>query len=207
MKTLLLSALITVFGLMNFNAQEVKFGAKAGLNFASIGGDDVGDQDGRTAFHVGGIAEIVFSDKFSFQPELLYSSQGSKETYEDSFEKGEYVLKLEYINIPLMAKFYVAEGFSIEAGPQIGLLLSSKYEYEYFDKEDSFYNESGEEDAKDYTSGIDFGINAGVGYKLASGLNFGARYNLGLSNIWDFEDSDDFKQHNNVIQIYIGFMF
>jgi len=42
---------------------------------------------------------------------------------------------------------------------------------------------------------------------MDSGLNFGARYNLGLSNIWDFEGSDDFKNQNNVIQVSVGYMF
>ena len=179
-------AAFAAIGFTSVNAQEVKFGAKAGVNFASIGGDETGNVDGRTSFHIGGVAEIVISDKFSFQPELLYSAQGAKDTYEDEFEKEESTLMLGYINIPLMAKFYVADGFSLEAGPQVGFLLNAEAENDYTDKEDPEFNESTTVDVKEFASGIDFGVNLGLGYKLESGLNFGARYNLGLSNINDY---------------------
>ena len=207
MKKVVLMAAIAVFGLCNVSAQEVSFGAKAGVNFATIGGDDTDGVDGRTSFHIGGVAEIKISEKFSVQPELLYSGQGAKDTYEDEFEKEEATLRLDYLNVPVMAKFYVADGFSLEAGPQVGFLLKSEAEYEYVDKEFPEFNESETVDSKDFTSAIDFGINFGVGYKLDNGLNFGARYNLGLSNINDFEGSDNIKNQNNVIQISIGYFF
>lgn len=206
MKKLVLCAAIAVFASWSVNAQEVKFGVKAGLNLASISGDETEDLDGRTSFHIGGVAEIMITDKFSFQPELLYSAQGAKSTYEDQFEKEEATIKLDYINLPLMAKYYVAEGFSIEAGPQIGFLMNAEADYDYIDKEDPQFSESGSEDIKDEIKGIDFGFNLGLGYKLESGLNFGARYNLGLSDLWDF-DNGGIKNQNSVIQISVGYMF
>ena len=75
MKKILLVTVIAVLGLTNVNAQEIKFGAKGGLNFASIGGDNTGDVDPVTAFNFGLVAEIPISEKFSFQPELMYSGQ------------------------------------------------------------------------------------------------------------------------------------
>ena len=196
MKNLLIFTVIALFGFAPIKAQNINFGAKAGVNFATITGDMVESFDSRTAFHVGFVAEIVISETFSFQPELLYSAQGAKE----SGDGWEETLKLDYFNLPLMAKFYVAEGFSLEAGPQIGFLLSAKYDWE----EDG---ESGSEDIKDDVKGIDFGLNLGVGYKTESGLNFGARYNLGLSDINDMDDDGDFSIKNSVIQAYVGFFF
>ena len=199
MKKLMLLAAVAVFGLSSVNAQEVKFGAKAGLNIANIGGD-AEDVDALTSFHLGGVAEIVISEKFSVQPELLYSAQGSKS--EESFDgiTFESKLKLDYINIPIMAKYYVAEGFSVEAGPQVGFLISANEEFEGG-------GESGEEDVKDGFKGIDFGFGIGAGYKMDSGLNFSARYNLGLANIADGEGSDDYSIQNNVFQISVGYFF
>ncbi len=190
MKKLFLVAAIAVFGFTSVNAQEVTFGAKAGLNLASASGDETDDIKARTAFHVGVVAEIAISDVFSVQPDLLYSSQGAKA------DEGDGEIKLDYINLPIMAKYYVAEGFSVEAGPQVGFLMSAK-----FDDGDN------EEDIKDEMSGIDFGFNIGVGYKMESGLNFAARYNVGLSNVWDYEGSDDFSQKNSVIQVSVGYFF
>ncbi|QNK78417.1 porin family protein [Winogradskyella undariae] len=194
MKKLLLITAVAVLGFSNVNAQEVTFGAKAGVNFATLGGDTE-DLDGLTSFHVGGVAEISFSEKFSVQPELLYSAQGA------SFEESGYeeTLKYDYLNLPIMAKYYVAEGFSVEAGPQIGFLLSSKYEMEY--------DGESEEVDNDDASSIDFGLNFGLGYKMDNGLNFSARYNLGLSNVYDGEDSDDYSVQNNVFQVSVGYFF
>jgi len=201
MRKLLILTAIILFGFKSVNAQDVNFGAKAGVNFASFLGDKDHNDKTRTAFHVGLVAEFMISDDFSFQPELMYSAQGgSYENAQDGEGLYDGTLKNDYLNVPLMAKYYVAEGFSLEAGPQVGFLLSAKDDWE-----DVQTGESDTEDWKDFYKGIDFGVNFGVGYKLEGGLNFGARYNLGLSNIWD--DSEDFKTQNGVIQVSLGYFF
>ena len=59
------------------------FGAKAGANFASIGGDETDDLGTRTSFHFGVTAGIAVSDNFTVQPELVYSSQGADYSFEE----------------------------------------------------------------------------------------------------------------------------
>ncbi|CAM1348252.1 porin family protein [Tenacibaculum crassostreae] len=197
MKKLLLVVAMVAAG-FTANAQDVKFGVKAGMNFASLnGGEEVKDLNSRTSFHVGAMAEISISDKFSFQPELLYSAQGASA---DNFQGNEadVTFKLDYITMPLMAKYYVAEGFSLEAGPQLAFNTTSKVKAEANGQEAT-------EDMKDETNGFDFGLNFGLGYKLENGLNFGARYNLGLSGIAKDNDADSIK--NGVFQISVGYFF
>jgi hypothetical protein len=182
------------------NGSDISFGLKGGLNFAMIAGDDTDDFDGRIAFHIGAVTEIPISDKFSFQPELLYSSQGDKM----SIDGMDIDFKFDYLNLPLLAKYYVAEGFSLEAGPQIGFLLSSKVE-----------GNGVSIDIKDVIKGIDFGFDFGLGYKLENGINFAARYHLGISNIVEDNgtilgeeiDASDTKNYNNVFQISVGYFF
>lgn len=206
MKKVILCGAIALFGFLSANAQEVKFGVKAGVNLATIGGD-VEDADGRTSFHVGGVAEIMISNKFSVQPELLYSAQGLQSEYTETFfgsdVKFEEKLKLDYINLPIMAKYYVAEGLSIEAGPQVGFLISAESEIEASSEGDS---ENQTQDVKDGFKSIDFAAGIGLGYKLDSGLNFSARYTLGLANIAE-DAGDDFSIQNNVLQVSLGYMF
>ena len=168
------------------SAQNVTFGAKAGLNFASMTGDDADGLDGRTSFHLGVTAEIEMSDTFSIQPELLYSGQGYN-------ADGDVTGKVDYINLPVMAKFYVADGISLEAGPQIGFLASAKADV---DGEST--------DIKDLLKSTDFALNLGAGYKLDSGLNFGLRYSMGLTDVPD-GDSDGFK--HSVLQLSVGYNF
>ena len=200
MKKLCIVAVIAIFSFASVNAQNVRFGAKAGVNLAAINGDETDDFDMRTSFHVGAVVEIPISDKFSVQPELLYSSQGAESELSEYEITGKLKFKLDYLNIPIMMKYYVIEGLSLEAGPQIGILLDANAEIEVGD-------ESEEQDMKDEMKGIDFGLNAGVGYQLENGLNFSARYNFGLANINDTEEADDFKLHNGVIQFSVGFFF
>ena len=212
MKKLLLTAAIAVFTLSSVNAQDITFGAKAGINIANL---DVTDAniDSRTSLHLGITAEFEISDTFSIQPELLYSAQGATEsdTYEDSFirEVSEYEWKLNYIQIPIMAKFYVSEGLSLEAGPQIGFLASAEVDSDSTETslfDGSSVSTSSTVDAKEIVKSVDFGLNFGLGYKLDSGLNFALRYNLGLSNIYDVSEST-VKIKNRVFQLSVGYTF
>ena len=198
MKQFCIITVIALLSIVFVNAQNVQFGAKAGVNFASINGDDTEEFDMRTSFHIGAVAEFLFSERFSLQPELIYSSQGAKM----SDEGFDFIIKLNYINLPIMAKYYVTEGLSLEVGPQFGLLLSAKAKSE-------FDGESEEEDIKDDLNDFDFGINFGAGYKLENGLSFTARYNYGFSNLADSgsEDIGDTNFNNGVIQLSVGFNF
>ncbi|MEN2414852.1 porin family protein [Flavobacterium mesophilum] len=185
MKKIILSAVaVMAFGFAN--AQDVKFGVKGGLNFANLGGD--ADGDGVTSFHVGALAEIKLTDKFAVQPELLYSGQGS-DFGEGGFDS---TLKLSYLNLPIMAKYYVIDKLSLEAGPQIGFLLSAKNE---------------DEDVKDSFKSVDFGLNFGAGYDFTEHFFAGVRYNVGLSNIADVPDEADFKTTNGVFSVSVGYKF
>lgn len=203
MKKLFFIAATIMLSVTATQAQEVRLGAKGGVNFANLGGD-IDDADSRTGFHIGALVEIPVTERFSVQPEVLYSAQGAK--YEESgTELGvDYLfrtdLKLDYIQVPVMAKFYVAEGFAIEAGPQIGFLASSKAESESTIGGVTVKDEGDIEDI----SSIDFGLGAGVSYRLPMGVFFGARYNHGLSNI---NDSGDDKVNNSVFQLSAGYSF
>ena len=66
MKKLLLFVAIAVMTISNAQSQELRIGAKAGVNFASVGGDFTDNYDGRTSFHIGGLVEIPISENFPF---------------------------------------------------------------------------------------------------------------------------------------------
>jgi len=186
MKKIILSA-VAIFTLSVVSAQNVKFGVKAGLNSSTFTGDTDDDTKSKIGFNLGGFAEIKISDKFAVQPELLYSTQGAK------FDEGSTTLG--YINIPVMAKFFVAESLSLEAGPQIGFLTSAKSKFDGVSV-----------DVKDELKSVDFGLNFGLGYDFTPNVYAGFRYNLGLSNIVDAKGDDD-EIKNSVLSLSIGYKF
>lgn len=194
----LLFFVFAVFAFSFVNAQEISYGLKAGLNYSNWKFSyDGTDFDSRLAFHVGAVVEFGLSEKFAIQPELLYSSVGAQQEYGSPTSRvsdDTLIYSLNYISIPVIAKYFVAEGFSLEAGPQLGVLLSAKAK---------LGDES--EDYKDEFNSTDFGAAIGAGYKLENGIFFGARYVLGLSNI--LKDSGDEWGKNNVFQFSAGYKF
>lgn len=172
---------ILFFSFSAVQAQEMGFGIKGGLNFATLTGDDIDEADSRTGFHLGLIAEFGLSESFAIQPEILYSAQGAKD--------GDMTWKLDYLTIPVMAKYYATDAFSIEAGPYIGFNTTSEWDMD------------GETlDLKDETESTDFGIGLGLGYELPMGVFFQARYALGLSDIMSDADAK-----NSVFQLSVGY--
>lgn len=183
MKKIIAVIIIVILAGVNVNAQEIKFGAKIGLNYASIVGDNTEQIDPVTSFNVGVLTEIPISEKFSFQPELMYFGQGYN--YNDN------TISLNYLSIPVIGKYYLIKGLNLVAGPQIGFLL---------------YAKNDKASTKDLYNSVDFGINFGVGYKLDNGINFGARYIYGLTNINNVEGIVD-KNKNVGFQLSIGYFF
>lgn len=178
----------TIYSQSSKREEGIKLGFKSGLNVSNFMSNDI-DEDMaiRTSIHIGFLAEVIISDKASFQPELLYSGQGY--VGEDTKKK------FNYINVPLLLKYYAADNLSIEAGPQIGFLINSVAR-----------GNNGDTDLEDQNI-LDFGVNLGLGYELPSGIFFQGRYNLGLTNINGADNSDTLKYTNSVFQISVGYMF
>lgn len=187
MKTKFLVAIALMAISATVSAQE--FGVKGGLNLYKIGVDAGDKTDLKPGFHLGVLAHIHMSDQFALQPELVYSMQGAK-TENDG---DDWSVNLNYVNIPLMFQYMFDNGFRIQAGPQLGFLASAK------NKADG-----NSVDVKDGYNSIEFGIPFGVGYISPSGFGVDARYNLGLSNI---NEDNDSKAYNRGIQVGVFYQF
>ena len=161
-------------------------GIKGGYNLAAVSFDGDGETGQRHGFHIGIYGESFISESFSIQPELLYSQQGYKITN----SSGTFTQKLDYINLPIMLKAYPSKNFFLEAGPQVGLAVSHKEEY------DGLFSSSQEYDPNNF----DWGLNFGGGFKTNSGISLSARYHLGLGDLYDKD-----KAQNRVWQFSIGF--
>lgn len=185
MKKIILAAVLFLATSATIQAQLLKIGVKAGVNFANQTGDASFSgidysKDGITSYHAGLIAEVKLLEKFSIQPELLYSTQGA--TYKNAI--GEFKNELGYLSIPVMAKIYVTKSLSLEVGPQASFLVSNKKEFDV-------------QDPKTF----DFAINAGLGLKITEGIFIQGRYGFGLTEV---SSKADLK--NSVFQLSAGIM-
>lgn len=187
MKKMLLIA-AAVIGLSfaaNAQSDAVKFGVKAGYQSTNF---SEGEADARGAFYVGGLVDLPVSGNFHVQAELLYSGEGAK--YKDRFvdiptgstidvEKDAFI---DYLRIPVMAKYYVIENFALMAGPNFGFKIA-------------------EEDGME-ANGFDIGLSGGATYEFPMGLFIDARYNAGMSKAFDEGDAK-----NQGFAIGLGYRF
>ena len=219
MKKLILTAGVFVMLTTTVSAQNLpsplSLGVKGGLNIAGLSNmDNVQDSENITknilpAFYVGAFAEYKLNDYFGISPELIYSSQGMKAEGNEWVDY-EYKLPLHYFNIPVLAKVYVAEAFSIDLGPQFGVLLSAK------DKEKTTWQDVIDEYETDFKDEgliktFDIGLGVGATYNIGKFM-IQCRYNIGLIDVAKFEGenekpSDHKAWRNNVFQLGVAFRF
>lgn len=164
----------------------------------------------RSGFQAGFFAEIKLIENFYLQPEVIYSLKGVR--FNDTFEfdgeyggtylhiDGEYNYdqKINYLEIPVLAKYKSNKGFSIFAGPFVSFLLSAKGEAvieanvntNYFGFPVNAPQEFTQDGLEtDNFNEVDFGIAAGLGYEFPFGFGIDARYVKGMINISaDLED-------------------
>lgn len=127
--------IISVFLISSLFNQDIyaqktfNFGAKAGLNLADLFGDTYSGSTFKPGMAVGVLAEMPFSEKWSFAAELYYSAEGAK-AYKKEPSDGSYTYsisqRINYINLPLIAKFNINQHWNVQAGPQFGFLLCAK---------------------------------------------------------------------------------
>jgi opacity protein-like surface antigen len=160
MKKLCFLAFITIAGLTQIHAQaDVNYGVTAGY-FSGIASGSIKiagfstslglDESG---FYIGGLADIEVTDSFNVQPELLYVNIGGE----------------SMIAVPVMIKYYVAESFNIQAGPQLDFFMNTP---------------------KSIKS-LGFGLGIGAGYDINEKFTVQAKYTFGLNDRIDGGILDD----------------
>ncbi|GAC1587394.1 MAG: hypothetical protein NVS3B25_03270 [Hymenobacter sp.] len=194
MKKILLSLGLVAGAVGAATAQEARFGVKAGVNLASITGSDVKDAKNLVGAMAGVMADFSFSDLISLHPELLFSQKGVKAENGSATSQ----VRTTYLDVPLLLRVK-ADGLFFEAGPQVGFLIAQKSEYNLPGIG------SGSSTSTTGTRKVDIGYIAGVGYQLPQGLEFGVRYNGGISDLADPSSSS--KTRNSVFQAQVGYLF
>ncbi|MEZ4857639.1 MAG: porin family protein [Flavobacteriaceae bacterium] len=184
MKKVLILVVITLTT-TTFFAQGVDLGLKAGVNFANL--TDASNLEGRTGFVFGAFAGGKFGDKLGIQGDLLYSQQGAE------FDGDK--IDLNYVNVPVVLKYFLTDQIHIHAGPQFGFVVD--------DNIANVFNDIAESESFDL-SGI-----VGIGVDLPMGIRLDGRYNFGLSDVISSNDTTTVESggKNSVITLSVGYSF
>jgi hypothetical protein len=219
MKRLLLIAAVAVMGSSAY-AQEFRFGPKVGFAMSTMKIDENQDDLGKRnmspkyTFYIGGMAEYKINDNFGFQAELLYSSLGAKEKI-DGIDAGvmfvgeQTKVNLGTLLVPVSAKYFISENFSIAAGANFGVILSAKQKTvigsDFVDMEIEGESGEGEVDIKNEIKKLNIAPFVGVEYMFENGFFIDGRYSYGVSNLSN--DGSGGKVTNSFAQIGVGFKF
>ena len=191
MKKLFLAVVAMMVSATTFAQNEVgqlTIQPKVGVNIANI--TDADDADPRIGLAAGAEFEYGLTDNIGLSAGVLYSMQGVKTTIIDD----DCTWKLDFLNVPILANFYVAKGFAVKLGVQPGFKLSSKAKFKGSEG-------SKEVEVEDGVKSVDLSIPVGLSYQYQN-IVFDARYNWGVTKIVDDVDSK-----HSVFQITVGYKF
>ena len=193
------------------------FSLKFGANFADVTGID--DTKMKLGWNFGLLANIKLSDRFSLVPEFAPLSQkGAKNIpYLPSGDPAldnlvappdDARMNLNYIDVPVIARYHVSERVALSTGPQFGFLTSSSNDYSKSlnDDDQLKYSQASQVSWNWFDVGWAFELMYSLGdARGGKGINVHARYTLGLLDI--IKDNPSSSVRNSVFQFFVSFPF
>lgn len=200
------------------------YGKKLRLSVQSSEGTKYSQATEATTYFVGGLvagAEVNYqmSKHFALSAGLLYSQQGSERMGDLNVTgaafRDEDQMKLAYLNVPILANFYVVKGLALKVGIQPGFLLSAKENIRETASGGVASADRHEKvDAKSSCKTFDFAIPVGISYEFKN-IVLDARYNIGMADVFKSKIPSDGtsglvgsqSNKNQVLQITLGYKF
>jgi len=168
-----------IFLITTISSSQSKFGIFTGINYSYLTDGFAGQIGGEDSIglQIGALYEISLNEKISFRPKIIFSQQGdrTKTEYKNygSLDLTQIDYKLNYFNVPLDFKFW--NKIYVIAGPQIGFLLSERYQEVYIGK---------------VKSNVELGLNLGTGFKINKVfIEFGIYQGLGTILNYQYEST------------------
>ncbi|HWK58228.1 MAG TPA: porin family protein [Parapedobacter sp.] len=198
-KTLLLAIAIAATTQL-FAQKKVSPGIRAGVNVTTLSNIDA---DFKADFYAGGILSLNLGQRYTLQPELIYTRQGaSNVTFVDEASgelTGQENVTIQYLSLGVINKFYFVDGFHGLIGPSLDMKIGKNFPRIDFDD--------------DEYGGVDLGISLGLGYTLPIGLTFEGRFKTGMLDAFNndyflgmFDDPDEISL-NRVFQLGVSYSF
>lgn len=188
MKKFIFSVVAAVAVCTVTSAQSYGFGmgAKAGINVSSM--SNFKDSRAIVGFTGGIFADLRLTRCFGLSADVLYSREGVR--YKEA--NANVTLRTDYLNVPILANYYIVPGLAVKTGLQTGFLLAANR------------NSHGTQvNVKSNFRNADLTIPVGLSYELVCGLIFDARYNFGVINV--AKTGGD--TNNNFFSLTAGWVF
>lgn len=192
------------------NSDKIKFGLEGGVNFANVTNLETATVEPN--FNIGFYLDFKLNNSpnwFLHSGVIAKSTMGASmdpysldnEDLDALFVDGNVERKLQYWNIPFLARYKFNNNIFIEGGPMFGILY----------KGNDIFTTTVEGNDLQYDNNIrkehtrfDIGLEGGIGYqteKFMNGMNFGARYYQGLLNS---STTANANQLNTSYYIFVG---
>jgi len=193
-KKLLLISLLIIAAVAT-KAQEFNGGILAGIAGTEISGDRLSGPN-KAGIYAGAYVNRYFSQRSSVQMELDYIQKGSRSNPDSTNNFQSYLLRLNYIELPVHYRYDFIEQASVETGLSLGVLVHS---YE-------------EANGYEWTSGpdfkpIDLSFNIGLFYSLTEDLRINVRYSNSILAVRPHSQGQTYRwnkgQYNEVLSFVL----
>lgn len=192
---MLVLAVVCLFAAFSASSQGINLGVKGGATVYKIDGVSFSDQF-NWGYHLGGVAELMWSKKWGIQPEVLFNQSNTKTGYSfDTLYKSVNPgtlkeVKLNYLSIPVLLTWRPSPFISFQAGPNFSVMMSK----------DRTLLQDG---AEAFKSG-NVSLLGGIQLNILSFRIYG-RYGMGLTNLNNIDNEDKWKSRGG--QVGVAMMF
>lgn len=196
MKTNIFSLIF--LGLSTLSFAQLEFGVKGGVGISNTTIVH-GVSKERIGFLAGAVAKYPLTtrnENHYIQAEVLYTNQGEYSLPKENGHK--YKAFLNYINIPIMYKYYFddqGKDFFLEAGPQLGFKVSEKFD------------EGEPEIENNIPKSFDLAFNIGGGYSIDRKFEINLRYQYGLIDTYDYVKWDNKTNRTSLLSLGVTYFF
>ena len=186
MKPKILTFIFFLLIIQNSFSQKFDLGIKSGSNFATQNIKSISGTKSITGLHLGVFTYIKLPLVFGIQPELQYSTQGTK-------INSATIRSINYLNVPILIRSSFGP-INIHFGPQFGILTGAINEVSGIPT-----------DIKDKFLKRDFSLVLDLSVEPVDRFIFSGRYVKGLKNI---SDDDPFANDtkNTTFQFSFGYV-
>lgn len=141
------------------------FGPRLGVNYARLTGEDSQSIPGVV---IGGTVEMMVGARFGASLDVVYSSQGYRNSRMNTKEV------LSYVNMPILANFYITPRLAVKAGIQPAMMVGAMR-----------LTDDARRSVTDEYNKFELEIPVGISYKISWGIELDLRYNIGLLKVVD----------------------